>query len=751
MFIFDANVTTPAELAKRRRMAQALLDRGAGGVANNIGDGLAQLGSAIAGRIKMSGVDREENTYRSRATDLLMNALGGAGSGAAPVSGGGEVPSGLFGDAGADELQGGTGPVSLTNYAGNDWLRYSNQGATRNKPISGKLAKSLGFLKDMGVSAEVFSGGQDAAGQRRTGSRRHDHGNAADVFFSKDGRRLSWADPKDVPLYQEIVRRARANGVTGFGAGPGYMPQGSMHIGFGTPAVWGRGGRGENAPEWLTAAFNGAAPAPLANMGNPGMDRLGAPVPAPAPMGTAMAGFPPQQAEPQAPPPVQQPVPQVVPVAGPAPMQAAPTAYDRQMRNAMERGTASEAVARQMRGQPMRQGAPAMAAAPAPAQGAPAMPQAAPATPGISLGSLQQAIGSPYFAYLDPSQQKFILDEYERQFSLANPDPMKELQRRKLEMEIGQMGQPKPTVLNPGQTVFDGQKAVFTAPEQAKPLEPNKTRTIEQGAEQITQEFDPATGQWSDVSRAPRWNPNPSSQTTVNVGGGTDKQIFDETKERAAAARAAYNGLNSLRQAGKALDGAITGAAANQRLDLQKIAALFGVGDVDAIENTETFRSAIAPQVAAMLKATVGSTQVSNADREFAEKAAAGAITLDKRSIERLTRIMTVMNSEVVRSFNRDLETVYPSGSGFDRERALFNVPMVPKEYGQPLGPNLPQSAQRPAPRDAFDISPPPAETPSSPMTTAADPDNPRPGDMVDGFRFKGGDPSKEENWEIVR
>ncbi|GLK78052.1 hypothetical protein GCM10008171_33060 [Methylopila jiangsuensis] len=141
------------------------------------------------------------------------------------------------------------------------WLKYSNGGATRSQPLDPSLVNAFSFLKDKGISMEVFSGGQPGIGSvgARVGSTRHDHGNAADVFFSQNGRRLDWSNPADVPIYQDIVRQARANGVTGFGAGPGYMAPGSMHVGFGTPGVWGAGGQGANAPDWLRTAFNSPA------------------------------------------------------------------------------------------------------------------------------------------------------------------------------------------------------------------------------------------------------------------------------------------------------------------------------------------------------------------------------------------------------------------------------------------------------------------------------------------------------------
>ncbi|MFN3317576.1 MAG: hypothetical protein ACK43M_02450 [Allorhizobium sp.] len=146
-----------------------------------------------------------------------------------------------------------------------DYIRLANQNKKRNLPLNDQLTNAMGFLGEMGVTMEVFSGGQVTKAEAakglgtRTGSTRHDHGNAGDVFFYKDGRRLDWANAEDLPIYQDIVRKARANGVTGFGAGPGYMQPGSMHLGFGNPGVWGAGGSGSTAPGWLAEAF-GSAP-----------------------------------------------------------------------------------------------------------------------------------------------------------------------------------------------------------------------------------------------------------------------------------------------------------------------------------------------------------------------------------------------------------------------------------------------------------------------------------------------------------
>lgn len=165
----------------------------------------------------------------------------------------------------------------------------------------------------------------------------------------------------------------------------------------------------------------------------------------------------------------------------------------------------------------------------------------------------------------------------------------------------------------------------------------------------------------------------PQPGVSVNVGGGSDKQVFDAMNESAAAARQAVTGLAALKEAQTALDnGVITGSFADERLGAAKLGALLGITDPAVIQNTETFRAAIAPQVAAIMKATVGSTQISNADREFAERAAGGSITLDKGTIERLLGIMEKAAKVAIDTHLAKLDAVYPPGSGVDRERAMF-------------------------------------------------------------------------------
>lgn len=183
-----------------------------------------------------------------------------------------------------------------------------------------------------------------------------------------------------------------------------------------------------------------------------------------------------------------------------------------------------------------------------------------------------------------------------------------------------------------------------------------------------------------------------AAATVINnsnsAGGGSDKQIFDAFDERSKEARATAAGLVGLRNARDALQGAggvITGAGADGRLYLQKIGAALGATDPTAIQNTETFRAAIAPQIASVLKATVGSAQISDSDRRFAEKAAGGSIELDAGSINRLLNIMEKASVARLQDHQEQLDAVYPDPVANKRERALFGI-KVPTATAPPAG-----------------------------------------------------------------
>ncbi len=209
------------------------------------------LPSPVADFPDMSGFIDQSRARASSLMNAAWSQLSGMGQQSAPANGayGPEISG--YGQETPEAMTGGSHPTAPAGTPG--YIRYANQGAIRNGDLSPEMTQAMGFLEDMGITMEVFSGGQPSAaeGGARVGSTRHDHGQSADVFFYRGDEMLNWQNQEHVPVFQDIVRRARSNGLTGFGAGDGYMRPGSMHIGYGAPAVWGAGGSGSSAPDWL--------------------------------------------------------------------------------------------------------------------------------------------------------------------------------------------------------------------------------------------------------------------------------------------------------------------------------------------------------------------------------------------------------------------------------------------------------------------------------------------------------------------
>ncbi|MFP4402612.1 MAG: hypothetical protein ACLFPL_05290 [Candidatus Nanoarchaeia archaeon] len=129
-----------------------------------------------------------------------------------------------------------------------DRIKYVNQGAIRNKGLNPVLENILqASAEEVGVEVQIFSGGQCSNCRRRTGSTRHNNGNAADInILDSNGRLIPLSDSK----FTDFMTVAVANGIKGAGAdGPGrYMGQYAMHLDVQSEAVWGHNGKSANAP-----------------------------------------------------------------------------------------------------------------------------------------------------------------------------------------------------------------------------------------------------------------------------------------------------------------------------------------------------------------------------------------------------------------------------------------------------------------------------------------------------------------------
>lgn len=147
--------------------------------------------------------------------------------------------------------------------------RQAELATIRRRPIAPALKAILEAAAEAtGIdSVIVVSGGQGRAGSGlpRTGSTRHDDGNAADVELKQGGRTLNF-DAGDRGLVAAFITACAARGATGIGGSADYMGPTRLHIGFGSRAVW--GGRHKNAagaPRWLREAVAEGWEAPQAS------------------------------------------------------------------------------------------------------------------------------------------------------------------------------------------------------------------------------------------------------------------------------------------------------------------------------------------------------------------------------------------------------------------------------------------------------------------------------------------------------
>ena len=111
-------------------------------------------------------------------------------------------------------------------------LRYEVQGKTRNKGLAPQLEQILyATAQELDVTVHIYSAGQCPAthptcGNERTGSRRHDFGNAADIYITRNNQRICNGNPD----FDRFVRVAFRNGIQAGGSSPGYMGNCNMHL-----------------------------------------------------------------------------------------------------------------------------------------------------------------------------------------------------------------------------------------------------------------------------------------------------------------------------------------------------------------------------------------------------------------------------------------------------------------------------------------------------------------------------------------
>lgn len=112
-------------------------------------------------------------------------------------------------------------------------VTMANEEAIRNQPLSDALYGILSSAAaQTGLEVQVSSGGQPSIeeGGQRTGTQRHDNGNAADVYLIDQAtNKIIPVDGSD-PRALKFAQVARGLGIVGIGGGAGYMGGNALHV-----------------------------------------------------------------------------------------------------------------------------------------------------------------------------------------------------------------------------------------------------------------------------------------------------------------------------------------------------------------------------------------------------------------------------------------------------------------------------------------------------------------------------------------
>jgi len=141
----------------------------------------------------------------------------------------------------------------------------------------------------------------------------------------------------------------------------------------------------------------------------------------------------------------------------------------------------------------------------------------------------------------------------------------------------------------------------------------------------------------------------PNRQQVENVINYTSEKLAEAGVKRyndlATAADDATSMMNNITEVMPNLDDMVTGKLANAELFVrsskQAIAAAVGLDPSDpTLENTQQFIALAAPRVATIIKDFGAGTGLSDADREFAQLAAGGDITMTATALRNILKIL---------------------------------------------------------------------------------------------------------------
>ncbi len=157
-------------------------------------------------------------------------------------------------------------------------------------------------------------------------------------------------------------------------------------------------------------------------------------------------------------------------------------------------------------------------------------------------------------------------------------------------------------------------------------------------------------------------------QGESELSKSVNKYFGRDLIERRNNAIDAKNSLIATNDAINLLDsGIITGTGATYVVEAGKALRRMGVDYFeDDVANTEAYYANQAKQVAQVIKAFGAGTGLSDADREYAEKAAAGKITMSEKSLRKIIEMNQKASRNLISKFNEDVSKMPKGVTPFD-------------------------------------------------------------------------------------
>ena len=199
---------------------------------------------------------------------------------------------------------------------------------------------------------------------------------------------------------------------------------------------------------------------------------------------------------------------------------------------------------------------------------------------------------------------------------------------------------------------------------------------------------DPTTGQKKRASEL-KLTPAVGRTQVENIANFKDEVLAEEGikyfKDLHESTVTVVQTLNNIEEVLPLTDEMIAGATAQPELFVRRIRSEFseflGIDPSDpALQNTEAYIALAAPRVADIITAFGAGTGLSDADREFAAKAAAGDISMTPQSLQRILKILKKaaenklgMYNDTVRAMQK--EGLNPAANGFVLPRRTTRTP----------------------------------------------------------------------------